>query len=275
MNNILAMARHVTVTTEEAETFIRRTFPKSLPSVSVVRNIVPEWPRTAAKVPRDRTFRVLYAGTFSEERNPCLFTEALTRVVQARGISVCFAVVGSQPHWNSIIRQRLGACCAFRGSPRTSEISVEYHSADMSLVVDADDGDPVFLATKAAESVRHGRRVLFITPERSPARRLFDVGWSSVRFAGHDTQSITDALNGLLDVDDAGVAEDLPSRSLATCQFTAKEVAASFMLTLAKLGFGGASGPPAGPLESQSAATCPCRSSVIRESGGTPSCDRS
>jgi hypothetical protein len=223
VDRLLAESAGWSATTEEAIEYVRRTrVPAQQMPTAVLPNPVPDWPDPE---PAPEAKAILYPGNFGGRRTPEALVSGIRHYNEfaRRDHRLSLTLMGTAPTHARAISAALRGSCEVVSRPRGPVGAETYASTAIAGVVDADDGEPVFLATKAMEAVQSARRVLFVSPSGSPARRLFGRLGPSIQFAECNGPAVGEALLRLMQCDQW--QRDLPARRAALAPFRPAAVA--------------------------------------------------
>jgi len=236
VRDVLRFARLVTFSTEEARDYMLELYSGELEEKThIVRNIVPEWVTRFSGTQRDK-WTVTYIGQFYGPRTPEVLLEGMRAANRLAGKNAyCLRLVGTDPSMAAVCRRIAGDGLEVAAVPSSPRVSDEYAAADIVVVVDANVGRALFLATKAGEAVHCAPRALFITPLGSPARKCFDRGLRSLSFCQPNPNLVAEALQRLAAVDYSTAMREIPMRRVLLEEFRAANVAASLSHRLASL----------------------------------------
>jgi hypothetical protein len=229
VRKVIHFATLLTFTTEEAVGYMSQQYALDLSKKSVVvRNIVPNWHVSLEDAAKTR--EITYVGSFGGNRSPFELAAGLSlfneRYPENR---LTLSFVGTASSWVDRVRNRYGESVPIREFPRTDEPFKYYTRAFISAVVDADDSPPVFLATKTAETVHSSCRVVVLSPQGSPARRLFAGRWQTVQFAENTPGAAFAALERLSRVPLRTACAELPDRQAHLESFRGPKVASQLL----------------------------------------------
>ncbi len=227
VDGLLAESAGWSATTVEAVEYLRRTrVPARRMPTSVLPNPVPDWPDAD---PAPEAKAVLYPGNFGGRRTPDALVSGIRYYNEhaRRDRRLSLLLMGTAPAHARAISAALRGSCEVVTRPRGPVTPETYSSTAIASVVDADDAEPVFLATKAMEAIQSARRVLFVSPQGSPARRLFGRLGPSVQFAECSGPSVRDALLRLAQCEQW--RSDLPARRAALAPFRPAAVAQTLL----------------------------------------------
>lgn len=248
VKQLLERALLITFTTDEAIDYAADIYGTHIKRKALcLPNIVPEPPEPMS-VPRKAMHDLVYIGTFGGPRTPLSLASGL-RLFNERAVSrghttLDLTLIGPNATWREQSQAILGPFGQVTQLPFTDDPWPHYRSAAIAVVVDADDRRPVFLPTKAGEACQVARRVLFVSPPRSPARRLFERGFRSVCFAEHDPCSIAHSIELLMSAADHDCDTEMVGRRQLLSPFRADAVAQRFLGRLEQDGIATRSSTP-------------------------------
>jgi hypothetical protein len=228
IGQLLRQAHGFTFTTPEAMHYMERLYQFPFSSAAtVIRNIAPDWPVLLNKED-PATKRILHIGEFYGMRKPDALILAMAEVNHDTGLELGLTVVGKFPFEDRDEQLKGLPSVPIETPGYTNDVLPHYHRAFITAVVDAEDAEPLYLATKAGEAMLASPRVLFITPPGSPARAAFDAGFRSVAFSSHDPREVAASIRRLITVDSDTVAAEMPARHERLLPFGSRAVAAAF-----------------------------------------------
>lgn len=234
---ILEQAFLLTFTTPEALNYMERTYDRALaPRSTIIPNIVPDWPDAPQPLERP-DMDLLYAGQFNGQRTPLPLIAGLRRFARSNGPrDLTLTLAGTTGRWVDLIRSESRGDFAVRRMDWSPNVAPLYSAARITLVIDAPDSHPVFLATKFGEALHAGRTVLVITPPDSPASKLCSPHWRSVRACGYSPDEIAESLQHLFSVQQDDIQTEVPLRRARLAPFRGPRVAATLLSALDRTG---------------------------------------
>jgi len=238
VSKLLRSAALLTFTTPEAMAYAEGIYGCGIPARSVlVPNITPAWDDGRGLGGSAGRRELVYVGSFGGARQPDTLLEGLAVHNQMHpGESLGLALVGTQRAYAARATAVLRGRADVRWVPWTEEVMPHYAGARIAAVVDADDAQPVFLASKTLEAIHAARRVLIVSPDGSPARRLFDHRFRSVVFAHHRPEEVASQIRRLDALLDGEAHAEQRARREALTDFRGPQVASALVAALRQVG---------------------------------------
>jgi hypothetical protein len=229
IRDLLQQGAGYTFTTKESMLYMERLyqFPFSA-RAAIIRNIVPCFEINPHEKENTKP-EILHAGGCSGKRRAEPLLQGIAAFNSNASTRLEFTVLGAAALPNATLTLSQLLNVRINAPGYISDVVQYYSRAAITAVIDAEDEEPVFLATKAGEAIQAAQRVLFLTPLRSPARGAFDHGFESIGFSSHDPGQIAACIRKLMSVDPATIQHEMPARRALLERFRPSAVANDLM----------------------------------------------